>query len=259
MCISNGYSYYRRLVMKSVNGSQLVFFGLAFVCYLSVVPAIYADIVVPVPNGDMMSTTNTTVPAAGYPDGCPVVVPTGWNVGTDYYAPSTSVQSAPSGSGNMWFYQAGNWGYGGLGAGSLLQVNIGSTVHAAGDVYTLKFDAISSQNGDFNTPVPLDLTAEILVNSVNVATGDVIFTASSPTPSYKEYSLTWTATADAVGGNLGIFFNAAPGLGTNAQTGVGNVRLSYAPAPEPSTVVLLGIGMLGLLAYAWRKRKCVPS
>jgi len=29
----------------------------------------------------------------------------------------------------------------------------------------------------------------------------------------------------------------------------------FAPVPEPSALVLLGSAMLGLLAYAWRKRK----
>ena len=35
--------------------------------------------------------------------------------------------------------------------------------------------------------------------------------------------------------------------------GIDNVRFSA--VPEPSTFVLLGTGLFGLLAYAWRKRK----
>ena len=31
--------------------------------------------------------------------------------------------------------------------------------------------------------------------------------------------------------------------------------LTVAPTPEPSTLLLAGTGLLGLLAYAWRKRK----
>jgi hypothetical protein len=33
------------------------------------------------------------------------------------------------------------------------------------------------------------------------------------------------------------------------------LEVTYTAAPEPGTLVLLGIGLLGLLAYAWRKRR----
>ncbi|MBU4273323.1 MAG: PEP-CTERM sorting domain-containing protein [Planctomycetes bacterium] len=36
---------------------------------------------------------------------------------------------------------------------------------------------------------------------------------------------------------------------------VDNVSASYTPIPEPSTLVLLAAGLVGLLCYAWRKRR----
>jgi hypothetical protein len=37
--------------------------------------------------------------------------------------------------------------------------------------------------------------------------------------------------------------------------GVDSITLSAAPVPEPTTAILLCTGVIGLLAYAWRKRK----
>ena len=41
--------------------------------------------------------------------------------------------------------------------------------------------------------------------------------------------------------------------GTSGNVGLAGIQIVQ--VPEPSTVVLLGMGVLGLLAYAWRKRK----
>lgn len=63
--------------------------------------------------------------------------------------------------------------------------------------------------------------------------------------------------------DLKIGLNGAGNLGFNGA--IDYIRLSNvaldssqfvgAPIPEPSTIVLLATGLLGLLAYAWRKRK----
>jgi hypothetical protein len=44
---------------------------------------------------------------------------------------------------------------------------------------------------------------------------------------------------------------------TNGCWSIDNVRLSWdnAPTPEPSAIVILATGLIGLLAYAWRKRR----
>ena len=73
---------------------------------------------------------------------------------------------------------------------------------------------------------------------------------------FADYTATGTLTADqakAITAPLlqyEIWTTSAAGGG---RLGIDNLR-NFTPAPEPSTLVLLGSGLLGLLAYAWRKR-----
>jgi len=60
------------------------------------------------------------------------------------------------------------------------------------------------------------------------------------------------------GGGNGGFNGEMDGWALSSFTGTFNPATDFvlsAPIPEPSTLVLLGCGLLGLLAYAWRKRK----
>lgn len=237
--------------MKSGRMAKVASFGLAFACSLAMVPAVQGAMVVTVPNGEFTSTTATTIPQTGSSTGYSVNIPTGWTVTTDPDAPYTGVETAPNASGNAWYYIGGNWN-GSEGFATLEQTNT-AAIHAVGDTYTMSFSGIVQQFGATDpTAIPATLTAQLLVDGTAVQTKDISFTSASPTPSFDPYSLTWTADRT---GELGILFHIQAGSGYNAYTHIGHVGLSYSAVPEPGAIVLLSLGMVSLLAYAWRKRK----
>ena len=53
----------------------------------------------------------------------------------------------------------------------------------------------------------------------------------------------------------GQYLTAGPGAGGFLSFDVISLNVAPPPVPEPSTIVLLGMGLFGLLAYAWRKRR----
>ena len=50
--------------------------------------------------------------------------------------------------------------------------------------------------------------------------------------------------------NKNLYLNYAPTGGTGHAYSMG-----LSPVPEPGTLAILATGLMGLLAYAWRKRK----
>jgi len=65
-----------------------------------------------------------------------------------------------------------------------------------------------------------------------------------------------TATLTGVTATDALYFG--PGTyyaGAGGTSGAAYDNLTYTPIPEPSTLVLLGMGLVGLLCYAWRKRR----
>ena len=77
------------------------------------------------------------------------------------------------------------------------------------------------------------------------------------TATWQEYSFQFTPTA-AVTNYSVAFLNSKQFVNGNppyVSFGIDSVSLTAVSTPEPSALVLLGAGLLSLLAYAWRKRK----
>jgi len=117
----------------------------------------------------------------------------------------------------------------------------------------MSFDSANTGN---LTTATANLTAELLYdNGINWSQF-----ASLPVtmpgvlvPVWGNHNLTFTALAGQPYDEttLAIRITGAP----STWIGVDNVSLTFTPAPEPSALVLLAMGLFGLLAYAWRKRK----
>ena len=56
-------------------------------------------------------------------------------------------------------------------------------------------------------------------------------------------------------GPLTAYLSAVGGFSINNANTLSTVYIDAMPVPEPSTIAMLAAGLLGLLAYAWRKRK----
>jgi hypothetical protein len=121
-----------------------------------------------------------------------------------------------------------------------------------GETYTLKFYAGSSLEQNANWAWS-GMTANLLDGSGTVIGSQVITTA--PTAgTFSLYTLNATASASNTGLLTVQFVSEAKPAGSNfAHEYVDNVSLTA--TPEPSTLVLVASGLLGLLCYAWKKRK----
>ena len=124
----------------------------------------------------------------------------------------------------------------------------------AGTLYHLQFyvGRAQSNNGDslYQTPVTLDL-------SLNGGTRTSFVNDDAPVSGFvnwKQFTTAFVATGPST---TIAFLNGTPtvaGGGANFL-GLDNVTLEAA-VPEPSTLVLAGLGMAGLGILAWRRRRC---
>jgi hypothetical protein len=129
----------------------------------------------------------------------------------------------------------------------------------AGDEITASVDAANDSLNGYTIPFRISLTYDGNTGPLGewFAYND---TATTAKPVGGEdwqtftYSFTVPTGASYIGKSLGIRLT---GL-NNYYMGelcYDNVHLSVTSVPEPSTLALLAAGLLGLLAYAWRKRR----
>lgn len=63
-------------------------------------------------------------------------------------------------------------------------------------------------------------------------------------------------TAALLQGYVGSWFHVGPGsLAVFYSSSANTTTFTLSPVPEPNTITILAVGLVGLLAYAWRKRK----
>ncbi len=127
----------------------------------------------------------------------------------------------------------------------------------AAGTYTLSVDCAHFGDTPAGSGAPNQYSNEV----AQLYAGSTMLTATSSVipddPGAKAWARkSWTfviASDNAIlGQTLSIAFTV---IGNGGQGDFDNAALSYTPIPEPSSLVLTGMGLLGLFAYAWRKRK----
>jgi hypothetical protein len=159
-----------------------------------------------------------------------------WHVGYADGGGSVTV----AGDGNQFVTLGG--GFDQFGSSSFDQVVSGFT---PGSTYTLTFKMATE--GTFS--LPQSITVDFPTGS---STSAQTFTAATPSVSYWTDWETKTENFIATSASVDIRFSV-----TNLEFDVGLDSVSVSPTaiPEPSTLILLGIGVAGIAGYSWRRRK----
>jgi hypothetical protein len=129
---------------------------------------------------------------------------------------------------------------------------------AAGDQYMLEWQTAVRADCTW-TPIDYMVGFRPEGGTVNEAEVRVVAATLTPKGTWFHEQLTWTVPDNdpGIGSNLEIYVKGIPIVTGSSwwQTSLDSFSLNYTAAPEPSTLALLAAGLVGLLAYAWRKRK----
>lgn len=196
----------------------------------------------------------------------------GWSdtVTTYWYSPpgsgrinnTTNEYHVDGVTGNQFEYLYAN-GAGVLGytwqGGPIDGVTAGTKVEA-GKSYTLSADLVGMASfASTSTGATMEMRIGYSSDGITLTTlaskeikfSDV-YNASLTNQKMTNIAFSTPTIESAVDAYLGVWFGITNASG-NTNFGIDNVKLSS--VPEPSAIVLSVMGLVGLLAYAWRKRK----
>ncbi len=165
--------------------------------------------------------------------------PTGWTLVSDW----TWVEGGAGTNGSIAFDANVKSNQVGNPAGSISQTL--SSVYAAG-TYVLSADMRTADG----TP---SFTLELRDADNGYATLATATVALASDWANYNVALNVASTDTFIGHKIDILL--AHGTAAIGNTRTDNVALNFTPVPEPSTIAMLGIGLFGLLCYAWRRRK----
>jgi hypothetical protein len=101
----------------------------------------------------------------------------------------------------------------------------------------------------------------LYAGGVELVSGSALHYVETNPMTFKDITLTYTSGASVPAGQAleirlrGIANVQDPPINTQFWTVYDNVRLTSESVPEPGTLVLFATGLIGLLAYGWRKRR----
>ena len=142
----------------------------------------------------------------------------------------------PNAAGAGVVYSAGGWA---TGASTTEFSTVGG-----GSTYTVDWNSVPSVGGDV-----VQMTASVYQGS---GTGGTLL-ASNVMGVNQSHTFSFAGTGGVV--TLETKLTNASGTNNDTDFVLNYVKVTGDVVPEPSTIVLLGMSVLGLLAYAWRKRK----